>query len=386
LVDATVVFIRDEEHVRDDGARCVPAPAAGGATVQVLRRLLIGLGGLAVLVTVLPLIPSNESVIRIWDFPRIQVAAVLAVALVCAPFLLPLRNRRAMAFVAALAGALAWQVYAIWPYTPLHEPEAKVLTGCEPESRLSLLVANVLIDNRDSAPLLALVDRVRPDLVLLVETDSWWDRQLEPLKHTFPHVMSHPLENAYGIHLFSRFELVAPEVRFLVEEDVPSIKTGLRLPSGALITFYGLHPKPPPLQDTEERDAELLIVGKEVREDAAPSVVAGDLNDVAWSRTNSLFQEVSGLLDPRIGRAPYATFNADWPLLKWPLDHVFFEASFRLLEIAVLEGVGSDHFPLFVSLCHDTATADVQDQPVPEPSALDAAEEMIREGREEAQE
>jgi hypothetical protein len=56
---------------------------------------LIGLGNLSVLVTVLALIPSNESVIRIWDFPRIQVAAVLAVVLVAAPFLLPLRSGRA---------------------------------------------------------------------------------------------------------------------------------------------------------------------------------------------------------------------------------------------------------------------------------------------------
>jgi endonuclease/exonuclease/phosphatase (EEP) superfamily protein YafD len=171
--------------------------------------------------------------------------------------------------VAALTGALAWQVYAIWPYTPLHEPEAKVLTGCEPESRLSLLVANVLIENKDSAPLLALVDGVRPDLVLLVETDSWWDRQLEPLKHAFPHVMSHPLENAYGIHLFSRSNWSGRSCaswsrRMCLRSRLASACHPV------LVTFYGLHPKPPPLQDTEERDAELLIVGKEVREEASP--------------------------------------------------------------------------------------------------------------------
>jgi endonuclease/exonuclease/phosphatase (EEP) superfamily protein YafD len=78
---------------------------------------------------------------------------------------------------------------------------------------------------------------------------------------------------------------------------------------------------------------------------------------------------VSGLLDPRIGRAPFATFNADWPLLKWPLDHVFFEKSFRLLDIAVMEDDGSDHYPLFVELCHAPASSDAQDEPQPEPSA-----------------
>ncbi|MBU4530738.1 MAG: endonuclease/exonuclease/phosphatase family protein [Hoeflea sp.] len=354
--------------------------------MHILQRLLIGLGGLAIFLTVLPIIPSDEAFIRIWDFPRTQVATVLVVALGASMYLLPLRRIPSVVYVSALTGALVWQAYAIWPYTPLHEPQAKALAACEPESRLSLMVANVLVENRNAAPLLALVDRLGPDLVLLVETNNWWDAKLEPLKNSFPHIISHPQEDSYGLHLFSRFELISPQVRFLIDDYVPSIKTGIRLPSGALTTFYGLHPKPPPLHDTDQRDAELLIVGKEIRSEAIPSVVAGDLNDVAWSQTNGLFQEVSGLLDPRIGRGLYTTFNADWPLLKWPLDHVFFEQSFRLLEIDVLEDVGSDHFPLFVSLCHDPASAEVQQQPVPEPSDLNKAEEMIEDGRDEASE
>jgi endonuclease/exonuclease/phosphatase (EEP) superfamily protein YafD len=354
--------------------------------VRILRWVLIGLGGLAVLLTVLPFIPSNEAAIRVWDFPRIQIAVLLAVVLIVTAFLLPLRSRRTLAYAALLAGALGWQAYAIWPYTPIAETEAKVLASCEPDSRVTLLVANVLIENREAGPLLALVERVSPDLVLLVETDSWWDRQLEPPKDAYPDAISRPQEDSYGPHLFSRFEMIGPKVRFLVQDYVPSIKTGLRLPSGARIDLYGLHPKPPPLQDTEQRDAELLIIGEEVRQERAPSIVAGDLNDVAWSRTNSLFQEVSGLLDPRIGRGPYATFNADWPLLKWPLDHVFFEKSFRLLDLAVLGDIRSDHFPFYVALCHDPRGPEVQDQPQPEPSDLEAAEEVIEEGREKARE
>lgn len=346
----------------------------------------MGLGALAVLVTVLPFIPSNESAIRVWDFPRLQVAVLLAALLVAAPFLLPPRKRETWGFAAAVAGALGWQAYAIWPYTPLAHTEAKALVDCERESRVTLLVANVLVENRDAGPLLALVKQVSPDLVLLVETDGWWDQHLEPLKRAYPHAIRHPQENGFGIHLFSRFELIKPTVRFLVEDHLPSVKTGLRLPSGAQITLYGLHPKPPPLQDTARRDAELLIVGKEVRDEAIPSIVAGDLNDVAWSGSTRLFREVSGLLDPRIGRGPFATFNAHWPLLRWPLDHVFFEASFGLLDIAVLGHIGSDHFSFFVSVCHDAAAAKLQKQPRPKPSDLKAAEEVIKDGHRKAQE
>lgn len=354
--------------------------------MKLLRWVLIGLGGLAVLATVLPFIPSNASAIRIWDFPRTQVAVLLAIVLLATPFLLPLRSGRTGVFAALLAAALGWQASAIWPYTPLAETEAKQLTSCSADSRVTLLVANVLIENRNAAPLLALVKEVSPDLVLLMETDNWWDAQLDPLKALYPYAISHPQENSYGLHLFSRLELIEPEVRFLVEADVPSIKTGLRLPSGASAHLYGLHPKPPPLQGTEERDAELLIVGKEVRNDSTPSIVAGDLNDVAWSRSNSLLQEISGILDPRIGRGLYATYNADWPFLKWPLDHAFFDESFRLLDVAVLGDIGSDHFPFFVALCHAPAAPDVQEQPEPDPSELEAADEAIEDGREEARE
>jgi hypothetical protein len=64
---------------------------------------------------------------------------------------------------------------------------------------------------------------------------------------------------------------------------------------------------------------------------------------------------------------------------------VFFEESFRLLDVAVMEDVGSDHFPFFVALCHDPAAGEMQEQPQPEPEDLEAAEEAVEEGREEAQ-
>lgn len=354
---------------------------------MIWRWILIGLGALAVLLTALPLIPSNHSLIRICDFPRIQLAVLLALVLIGSPFLLDMRIWYVWVFCAVLAGALAWQAHAIWPYTPLANTEVKALPQCDPASRITLLVANVLKDNRRAGPLLALVERLDPDLVLLVETDSWWDGALEPLRRAYPNAINHPQDNSYGLHLFSRLELIDPEVRFLIEETVPSIRTGIQLPSGARVNLYGLHPKPPPLQDTEERDAELVMVGREAHREPTPSIVAGDLNDVAWSRTNRFFRKVSGLLDPRIGRGTFATFNARWPLMRWPLDHVFFDKSFRLLNIAVKENIGSDHFPLFVALCHDPATAHVheQEQAPPDASDVEEAEEVIEEGRKKAE-
>jgi hypothetical protein len=131
----------------------------------------------------------------------------------------------------------------------------------------------------------------------------------------------------------------------------------------------------------------LLITAREVRETAAPSIVAGDLNDVAWSRTTRLFQDTGGLLDPRIGRGPYPTYNANWPLLRWPLDHVLFEREFGLIDFRALGDIGSDHFPIYAALCQAPAGNGRREPPPREPEDVEAARERsTQEGREEARE
>ena len=82
-------------------------------------------------------------------------------------------------------------------------------------------------------------------------------------------MVSQPRDDFYGLHLFSRFELVDPKVRFLIDDYVPSLRTGMRLPSGALIDFHGVHSKPPPHHDTARRDAELLLTAQRGTRDTA---------------------------------------------------------------------------------------------------------------------
>lgn len=246
-----------------------------------VRAAIAILGGLLMLVTALPLVLSNEWWIRVWDFPRMQVAVLIGAVLLAAPMTLDRRRPRSWALAVGLLGALAYQLLLIWPYTPLKATEVALTASCPATSRVRLLIANVLMTNRSAEPLLEYVRQLDPDVVLLVETDAWWDGRLEGLKASYPYVVSKPREDFYGMHFFSRFELVDPKVRFLIDEYVPSLRTGVRLPSGALIDFHGVHSKPPPQHDTARRDAELLLTAREVRETRAPSIVAGVLESGA---------------------------------------------------------------------------------------------------------
>ena len=316
---------------------------------------LVGaLGASAVVGTVLPFLPTDAWWVRVLDFPRFQLAIVAAVTGALTVLVFDRRRRGVQVFVGLLVVAAMYQAAEVFPFTRLARPQVRAVGGCGP-GRVSLLVANVLQANRNSAPFLAMARRLDPDLVLATETDQWWDRELSALAAGYPHAVRHPLENTYGIHLYSKLELIEPRVRFLVQEDIPSIHARLRLRSGALVEFHGVHPTPPqPARDTGPRDVELILVARQVAGDRRPTIVAGDLNDVGWSGTTRQFQDISGLLDPRVGRGLYATFNANWPLLQWPLDHVFVDASFSLLRMERLGHIGSDHFPIHVELCAGT--------------------------------
>jgi endonuclease/exonuclease/phosphatase (EEP) superfamily protein YafD len=247
----------------------------------------------------------------------------------------------------------------------------------------------VLRDNRNIGKYLQIVKEADPDILLAVETNMWWTEQLQRLEKQYRYVVQYPLDNCYGMLLYSRLKLIDPEIKFLVEDDVPSIHTGVELRSGERIALHCLHPRPPhpPTdQDTTERDAELLIVGRAIKETNKPALVAGDLNDVAWSYTTTLFQKISGLLDPRIGRGMYNTFDATNPLFRWPLDHVFHSNHFKLIALKRLPYFGSDHFPMYIELSHEPEAEAQQ----PEPSAtveerLEATEKIDKvEQKEEA--
>ncbi len=321
-----------------------------------MQAFLAGLGLLLVGATALPLVRSDAWWVRVFDFPRLQILVLLAAVLAGHLVAGDLSTLPGATFAGALALCLAYQGYMMFPYTRLARLQVEPSSGAAPGSSFSVLFANVRMDNRDATRLNRTIREADPDIVLAVEPDEWWREQLQWLRATHPAAVEHPRRNTYGMLLYSRLELREPQVKFLVEDDVPSIHARVRLASGVEFALRCLHPRPPtpPHQDSSsERDVELIAVARELARLGGPAAVLGDLNDVAWSRTNYRFQALSGLLDPRVGRGFFHTFHAKLPFLRFPLDHCFHSRHFRLVALRRLPAFGSDHFPLYLKLSYE---------------------------------
>jgi endonuclease/exonuclease/phosphatase (EEP) superfamily protein YafD len=343
---------------------------------QILYYFFFTLAFITILTTLIPLSTQPYWWIRVFDFPRLQ---IIAAGIICLSgfhyFCYGISNTQLFMEI-ALAGSIVYQSWRIFPYTFFSKK--MVLDSNLPENeqdRIRIVITNVLETNRNYEACLQMLRNADPDVILAVETDENWQKNLRGLEKDYPYTVAMPLSNTYGMLFYSRLKLIDPQIRFLLEPDVPSVHTIIEMPSGAPVIFHGLHPKPPAPQEADTsipRDAELIVVGFDVKEHPGATIVAGDMNDVAWSHTSKLFRKNSGLLDPRIGRGLFATFNAFYPLLRWPLDHVFHTRDFKIVSLQRLEKIGSDHFPICITLSYEPETK--HDQAKPKANAEDKKE------------
>ena len=347
---------------------------------------LVAVAGLLVLLSFLPLWQTDEWWVRQWDYPRLQVAALLLVVGASLAVIHRKRTQAWWAMAIAILVALCWQASHFIAYLPPYPTEVASVERCPPGRQLTLLNANVLQTNADYRAVLDLIAAREPDLLLLLETGPGWARAMAPLTARYPYRLAEPVPSTYGMMLFSKLPMTG-EVRHLLQPAVPSIAARIRLPGGEAVDFYALHPEPPwPGDDSGERDAELLSVGREVRKSGRAAIVMGDLNDVAWSRTSRLFKKVAGMRDPRVGRGFYPTFDANYPLLRWPLDHLFVSPHFEMMGIDRLGDVGSDHFPILFRLCLVDHAGRREVAPSAGPATEHQASEEVSEGRQEQRE
>lgn len=329
--------------------------------MQVIKQIIFYLVLIAGTLLTVATLGSLIHDVRFWyikalDFPRVQVLVGLLTCLLL--FVIMNKGWRllSMLFLASLMASILLQARLILPYTPL---TSKAVETADPLSvekgrSFSMLIANVWMKNDQVESFLNVLYGSDPDVVLAMETNEWWTERLSPLQERYPHRILYPLDNTYGMALYSRLPFENTEIKFLSHEKVPSIHTEIKLPDGSSFILHAVHPVPPkPSEHPDnvgEEEVALMKVGETVAQSKVPTVVAGDFNDVAWSRTSRLFGTKSRLGDVRIGRGLFNSFDATSFFFRWPLDHVYVSQEFSVLKLERLPKFGSDHFPIFVRL------------------------------------
>ncbi len=319
-----------------------------------LKPFLQIFAGVAILFTLLPLLAIDYWWIRVFDFPHIQLTILTFTAFVTYFMRFKIREWKDYIFIVSLIACLVFQYSKIHAYTPYAKEETQNTSASYTGDILKLYTANVYQKNKKPEKLQQEILSKDADILLFLEAHKpWQDNILEVLPATYQYRVEVPLDNTYGMLLYSKLKLLHPQVRYLVDDSIPSIDTKVILRSGDTVQLYNIHPTPPMPQhnpSSSDRDAEMMKIANMSRKSKYPVIVLGDFNDVAWSATTSLFQNVGELLDPRKGRGFYNTFSANSSLMRWPLDHVFVSSEFRVKTIQVGDDIDSDHFPTYTEL------------------------------------
>lgn len=340
---------------------------------------------IVLVVNILPFIPHQHWFFRVWDFGRIQLLFLLGIL-----FLLSLFIHSDFTFFSRVVQFLllvfvGYNLKVLLPYTPLYSQENKCNSSNE-ENSVSIVSVNVYQFNNEYDKLIRLIDEVKPDIVLTMESNKDWEEHLRKIETNYPNTHKVTLENTYGMHFYTHLNVIASKTNYFVADDIPSFEILLEASSGKRFTFFGVHPPPPSPTEEEnskERDGELLSVAKKVKESNYPVIVSGDFNNVAWANSSVLFKKKSQLIDPRIGRGFVSTFHAKYRLLRFPIDLFFHSKTIQVNEFKTLRAIGSDHLPLFCKFCIVTENKSENLSEKTNVAEDGEIEEIIEEGKKE---
>ncbi|WP_239970614.1 endonuclease/exonuclease/phosphatase family protein [Confluentibacter citreus] len=274
----------------------------------------------------------------------------------------------------------------LMPYVPFKNLFRNAKTRKSDKS-ISVLSFNVYQYNKEYLKFISLVNELKPDIFLTMESNSDWEQAMSVLDTQYPYRKKVALENTYGIHFYSKIKVDDCKVNYFMADDLPSIEANLTTDNNEKLTFFGTHPPPPsPTEEdtSKERDGEIIMIGKKVKEYNNPVIVVGDFNNVAWSKSSKLFKKISGLIDPRIGRGFFSTYHANYKLLRFPIDLLFHSNSIFIEEFKTLENIGSDHLPLYCRFFIDSKMNKKEtNEENLDSEDLQEANEMIEEGKKE---
>ncbi|MET8356119.1 endonuclease/exonuclease/phosphatase family protein [Micromonospora sp. NPDC005171] len=261
----------------------------------------------------------------------------------------PLRAAASVTALALLAPVLADEV-----------PVASNRDG--PPARLTVVAYNIRmgfgLDGRfDLTGLADVVDRQRPDVVLLSEVDRAWllngghdTLDLLADRLGMPYVFGPAADPVWGDAVLSRWPVSDPRTLPLAAVGAPTgaqaLAVTLDLGDGVRTAVVSTHLQPPPGKGPV---VQARAVANFATRYAAgrPLVVAGDLNTEPGDEAFAEFSN-AGLVDALAAARPLATSPADDP--RQQIDHIFVSPGLTPSDPVAPRSTASDHLPVAVTV------------------------------------
>jgi endonuclease/exonuclease/phosphatase (EEP) superfamily protein YafD len=259
-------------------------------------------------------------------------------------------RRRRLAGVFLVLGLV--NLATIMPLYFSPRAEASAMAGSD---ACRFVLINVRTENTAHHRVAAEIERLDPDVLVLLEVDRRWLDALADTTVDYPYAVTKPEIGNFGLAVYSRYAMEG-HVVVIGASRVPSIVAALDIADHPL-TLIATHPVPPVgARASQRRNRALAELGDLVVGTPGPVMVLGDLNATPWSAPFRSLLRASGLRDASRGYGVNATWPDSLPPLRIPIDQCLHSADIRILSEAVGRAVGSDHRPLIVEACLLTST------------------------------
>jgi endonuclease/exonuclease/phosphatase (EEP) superfamily protein YafD len=263
----------------------------------------------------------------------------MVTSLLVAMALLALRGWRMAVLAGAAAAINAAMIAPMWlpPATPVAGPG------------LRLMSINLDVNN-DRADLVTEVVRAAdPDVLILLEVNDRWERELASLQAAYPHGRVHARADGFGLALLARVPIEDLDVVYWGTGAIPSMVGEVSTADGDSLCIVATHPVPPSGgEGSRRRNEHLAEMAEFVADVAGPVVVMGDLNVTPWSPYFRSLVDRAGLR--RAGRGIDPTWPDTFAAIGIPIDHCLHTAEVVVIEHDVGGSVGSDHRPLLAEI------------------------------------
>jgi endonuclease/exonuclease/phosphatase (EEP) superfamily protein YafD len=226
-------------------------------------------------------------------------------------------------------------------------------------TNLRILSANVNIGNSDYTPILNLIEREKPDLVILIEVNQKWVDRLDSLNQTYPFSLGNTENNAFNVIVYSTRSLANSKIDFWgVEQHKSPVIQAQQTINNQTISVLAVHP-PPPFKRSffQTRNYYLNQISRWTRSQSTPVAIAGDLNITMWSPYYQQLIRETALKNTRqgFGLLPTWILQKNWPhwlyfVLGLPIDHCLVSPEIKVVNMKIGPDIKSDHLPIIVDL------------------------------------